>query len=43
MSYDEKEEKLKKFESKYSYHVPYLIEKSYRIGLENQFVDGQVH
>ncbi|MED4292249.1 DNA cytosine methyltransferase [Priestia megaterium] len=37
-----KKEKPKKFESKYSYHVPYLIEKAYRVGLENQFIDGQV-
>jgi DNA (cytosine-5)-methyltransferase 1 len=41
--FDLKKEKEKTFESKYSYHVPYLIEKSYRVGLENQFVDGQVH
>ncbi|WP_395761231.1 DNA cytosine methyltransferase [Bacillus sp. 3G2] len=41
--FDLKKEKPKKFESKYSYHVPYIIEKSYRVGLENQFSDGTVH
>ncbi|EOP95557.1 DNA cytosine methyltransferase [Bacillus thuringiensis] len=41
--FDLKKEKPKKFESKYSYHVPYIIEKSYRVGLENQFSDGVVH
>jgi DNA (cytosine-5)-methyltransferase 1 len=42
-TYDLKQEKPKKFESKYNYHVPYLREKSYRVSLENYFVDGQVH
>ncbi|MEC4620136.1 DNA cytosine methyltransferase [Bacillus paranthracis] len=41
--FDLKKEKPKKFESKYSYHVPYIIEKSYRVGLENQFSNGDVH
>ncbi|MGI2733500.1 DNA cytosine methyltransferase [Bacillus cytotoxicus] len=41
--YDLKKEKPKKFESKYSYHVPYLIEKAYRVGLENQFIDEKVY
>ncbi|EJQ85318.1 MULTISPECIES: DNA cytosine methyltransferase [Bacillus] len=41
--FDLKKEKPKKFESKYSYHVPYIIEKSYRVGLENQFSNGTVH
>lgn len=37
-----KEESPKKSEAKYSYHVPYLIEKSYRVGLENSFINGNV-
>lgn len=43
INFEMKVEKEKKFESKYSYHVPYLIENAYRVGLENYFIEGHVN
>lgn len=35
-------EKVKNEESKYSYHVPYLILKAYRVGLNNKIINNNI-